>query len=45
MSIRNLLFDLGGVVVDILRQNCVDAFVRLGLPDAESYFGEYAHGP
>ncbi len=42
MSIRNLLFDLGGVVVDIRRQNCVDAFVRLGLPDAESYFGEYA---
>lgn len=42
MSIRNLLFDLGGVVVDIRRRNCVDAFVRLGLPDAESYFGEYA---
>lgn len=40
--IKNLLFDLGGVVVDIRRQNCVDAFVRLGLPDADSYFGEYA---
>lgn len=40
--IRNLLFDLGGVVVDICRQHCVDAFDRLGLPDADSYFGEYA---
>ncbi len=42
MAIRNLLFDLGGVVVDLRRPRCVEAFRRLGLPDAESYFGEYA---
>lgn len=42
MAIRNLLFDLGGVVVDIRRRNCVEAFERLGLADADSYFGEYA---
>ena len=41
-KIKNLLFDLGGVIVDIERDNCVEAFTRLGLPDAESYFGLYA---
>lgn len=40
--IRNLLFDLGGVIMDIERQNCVDAFERLGLKNADSYFGLYA---
>jgi putative hydrolase of the HAD superfamily len=44
--IRNLLFDLGGVIMDIKRQNCVDAFTRLGLHDADSFFGEYSQsGP
>ena len=44
--IRNLLFDLGGVIMDIEKQNCVDAFVRLGLEDASSYFGEFSQqGP
>lgn len=44
--IRNLLFDLGGVIMDIRRQNCVDAFVKLGMNDAGSYLGEYAQaGP
>ena len=42
MKIRNLLFDLGGVIIDIERQRCVDAFEALGLPDAASYFGDYA---
>lgn len=40
--IRNLLFDLGGVIVDIERQRCVDAFTKLGLVDADSYFGVYS---
>ena len=40
--IKNLLFDLGGVIVDIERQRCDDAFARLGLADADSYFGEYS---
>lgn len=39
---KNLLFDLGGVIVDIKRQNCVDAFIRLGLTGANDYLGEYA---
>ena len=40
--IRNLLFDLGGVIIDIERRRCVDAYSKLGLADADTYFGEYA---
>ena len=44
--IKNLLFDLGGVIMDIEKDLCVRAFERLGLPDAASYFGEYSQkGP
>ena len=44
--IKNLLFDLGGVIMDIEKDRCVEAFTRLGLPDAPSYFGEYSQkGP
>lgn len=39
--VKNLLFDLGGVIMDIERRNCVAAFEALGLPDADSFFGEY----
>ncbi len=38
----NLLFDLGGVIIDIERQRCVDAFKALGLQNADDYFGLYA---
>jgi putative hydrolase of the HAD superfamily len=40
--IKNLLFDLGGVIMDIEKNNCIAAFERLGLKDAASYFGEYS---
>lgn len=40
--IKNLLFDLGGVIVDIERSRCVEAFRALGLENADSYFGDYA---
>lgn len=40
--IKNLLFDLGGVIIDIDRRRCIDAFKALGLSDAERYFGLYA---
>lgn len=44
--IKNLLFDLGGVIMDIRRQNCVDAFRRLGMSDPDRYLGEYSQaGP
>ena len=38
---KNLRFDLGGVIVDIERQRCVDAFMQLGLQNPDSYFGLY----
>ncbi len=41
MNYKNLLFDLGGVIMDIKKENCIAAFERLGLPDAASYFGDY----
>lgn len=40
--IKNLLFDLGGVIMDIRRKNCVKAFERLGMADADSLLGEYS---
>ncbi len=44
--IRNLLFDLGGVIMDIDKNDCVRAFERLGLANASSYFGDYSQtGP
>lgn len=39
---KNLLFDLGGVILDLKRSACVKAFEELGLEDAESVFGEYS---
>lgn len=44
--IKNVLFDLGGVVMDIERMNCVAAFKRLGMADPEEFLGDYAQkGP
>lgn len=44
--IKNLLFDLGGVIMDICRLNCVASFERLGMKDADSFLGEYSqNGP
>lgn len=40
--IKNLLFDLGGVIIDIKKENCIQAFTKLGLENASSYFGDYA---
>lgn len=40
--IKNLLFDLGGVIIDIKRERCVEAFEKLGLENADSFFGLYA---
>lgn len=46
MMIKNLLFDLGGVIMDIRRQRCVDAFRRLGMADPDEFLGEYSQkGP
>lgn len=39
--IKNLLFDLGGVIMDIKRDNCVAAFKELGMADPDRFLGEY----
>lgn len=39
--IKNVVFDFGGVVVDIDRRRAVDAFVRLGLTDADTILDKY----
>jgi len=45
-NIKNLLFDLGGVIVDIRRSDCVEAFRALGFADIADYLGDYGQkGP
>lgn len=39
--IKNLLFDLGGVIMDIRRENCVRAFQELGMSDIGEFLGDY----
>lgn len=39
--IRNLLFDLGGVIMDIDRDRCVAEFKALGMEGADEFFGLY----
>ncbi len=34
--IKNLLFDLGGVIFDIRRRRCVEAFEKIGMKEADS---------
>ena len=45
-EIRNLLFDLGGVIMDIERERCVEALTRLGMDGADEMLGLYVQsGP
>ena len=39
--IKNLMFDLGGVIMEIRRQNCVEAFKKLGMENPDDFLGEY----
>lgn len=41
MDIKNIIFDLGGVIIDLQRRMAIDALDRLGLKDASSLLGEY----
>ncbi len=40
-NIKNLVFDLGGVIMDLKRERCVEALEALGMKDAESMLGLY----
>lgn len=40
-NIKNLMFDLGGVIMDIKRQNAVEALKKIGMEKAGEFLGEY----
>ena len=40
-EIRNLLFDMGGVIVDLDRDRCLQALLNIGLEDADNLIGLY----
>ena len=45
-GVRNLLFDLGGVIMNLRSENCVEALEQLGLKDADEMLGLYCQtGP
>ena len=39
--IKNLIFDFGGVIAPISREKAVEAFIRLGLADADQRLDKY----
>ena len=40
-GVKNLLFDLGGVIMDIRRENCVKALEALGVKGVGELLGDY----
>lgn len=45
MKIRNVVVDLGGVVIDLRRENAVERLEALGLKEADSMLGLYRQQP
>jgi len=45
-GIKNIIFDFGGVLIDLNQQACIDAFAALGVPEVGDYLTNYGHiGP
>lgn len=44
-SIRNIVFDLGGVVIDLRREQAVEAYRELGLKNVDELLGLYRQEP
>ncbi len=40
--IRNIIFDMGGVLLDLDRQRCVDSFATIGYPQAGEMLNNYS---
>lgn len=40
-TIKNIIFDMGGVLIDLDRQACADAFAEIGFPQAETMLSSY----
>ena len=41
-TIKNIIFDLGGVVIDLERERAAEAMIKLGIVEAENMLGDYA---
>ena len=39
-----IIFDLGGVIINLKKQNCIDAFKALGYSSVDEMLGEYKQG-
>ena len=39
--LKNIVFDMGGVLIDLNKQACINAFKKLGFEDVENFIGEY----
>ncbi len=39
--IRNIVFDLGGVIITLDRQACVDSFKKLGFKDFDDILNDF----
>lgn len=43
-GVKNLIIDLGGVIINLTRNRCIEAFEQLGVPDIrESIVNNYQH--
>ncbi|MFI3281203.1 MAG: HAD family phosphatase [Rikenellaceae bacterium] len=40
-SIKTIIFDIGGVLIDLDRQRCVDSFTAIGFPEADNLIDCY----
>lgn len=40
-NIKNVVFDLGGVIIDLRRENAVSELTKLGIPDVDNLLGLY----
>ena len=42
---KNLILDLGGVILDINYQNTIDAFKAIGIEQAETLYSQQSQNP
>ncbi|WP_029903871.1 HAD family phosphatase [Prevotella sp. 10(H)] len=40
-NIKNILFDLGGVIISLDKQKALDRFTEIGFPNIHEYLGEF----
>ena len=41
MKVKNIIFDMGGVLINLDQQRCMDSFKKLGFKDIETYIDPY----